>query len=110
MTSKLGALLRGSKHEREQTTVDEATNSSCKSHSAIDAVEGYDPWDIKCTRINRWRAPSYTQANDEGRDLQGDPIEFFKEMSDPEILYYPQSMKEPDHKNFKDAMVKEVID
>ena len=53
---------------------------------------------------------AYTQANDEGRDLQGDPIECFKEMSDPEILYYPQSMKEPDHKNFKDAMVKEVID
>ena len=29
-------------------------------------------------------------------------------MSDPDKLYYHQAMKEPDHKNFKDAMVKEV--
>ena len=52
----------------------------------------------------------YMQANDEGRDLQGDPIECFKAMSDPDTLYYHQTMKEPDHKNFKDAMVKELID
>ena len=51
---------------------------------------------------------AYTQANNEGRDLQGDPIESFKAMIDPETLYYHQAMKEPDHKNFKDAMVKEV--
>ena len=53
---------------------------------------------------------AYTQANDEGRDLQGDPIECFKAMSDPDTIYYHQAMKEPDHKNFKGAMVKEVID
>ena len=29
-------------------------------------------------------------------------------MSDPGTLYYHQAMKEPEHKNFKDAMVKEV--
>ena len=53
---------------------------------------------------------AYTQANDEGRDLKGDPIECFKEMSDPDTLCYHQAMKEPEHKNFKDAMVKEVTD
>ena len=52
----------------------------------------------------------YPQANDEGRDLQGDPIECFKAMSDPDTLYYHQDTKEPDYKNFKDEMVKEVID
>ena len=31
-------------------------------------------------------------------------------MSDPDTLYYHQAMKEPDHKNFKDAMIKEVTD
>ena len=30
---------------------------------------------------------AYKQANDEGRDLQGDPIECFKAMSDPDTLY-----------------------
>ena len=53
---------------------------------------------------------NYTQANDEGRDLQGYPIECFKAMSDPETLYYHQAIKDPDHNNFKDAMVKEVTD
>ena len=31
-------------------------------------------------------------------------------MSDPDTLYYHQTMKEPDHKNFKGAIVKEVTD
>ena len=53
---------------------------------------------------------AYKQSNDEGRDLQGDPIECFKAMSDPATLYYHQATKEPDHKNFKYAMVKEVTD
>ena len=53
---------------------------------------------------------AYTQTNDEGRDLQGDPIECFKAMSDPATLYYHQATKEPDHKNFKYVMVKEVTE
>ena len=53
---------------------------------------------------------AYTQANDEGRDLQGEHIECFKAMSEPDTLYYHQGIKEPDHKNSKDAMVKEVTD
>ena len=53
---------------------------------------------------------AYVQANDEGRDLQGDPIECCKALSDPDTLYYHQSMKEPDRDKFKEAMVKEVID
>ena len=53
---------------------------------------------------------TYTQANDEGRDLQGYPIECFKAMSDPDTLYNHQDIKEPDHKNFKGAMVKELTD
>ena len=31
-------------------------------------------------------------------------------MSDPDTLYYHQAIKEPDHKNFKHTMVKEVKD
>ena len=31
-------------------------------------------------------------------------------MNDPDTLYYYQAMKEPDNKNFQDAMVKEVTD
>ena len=31
-------------------------------------------------------------------------------MSDPDTLYYHQYMKDPDHKNFKKTMVKEVTD
>ena len=53
---------------------------------------------------------AYTRANDEVRDLQGDPIECFKAMSDPDTIYYHQATKEPDHKNFKDAIFKEVTD
>ena len=53
---------------------------------------------------------AYVQANDEGRDLQGDPIECCKAVSDPDTLYYHQAMKEPDREKFKEAMVKEVTD
>ena len=53
---------------------------------------------------------AYTQSDDEGRDLQDEPIKCFKAMSDPATFYYHQAMNEPDHKNFKVAMVKEVTD
>ena len=33
-----------------------------------------------------------------------------KAQSDPDTMYHPQAMREPDHQKFSDAMAKEMLD
>jgi hypothetical protein len=39
-----------------------------------------------------------------------DPLEAYAASADPDVMYLDEAMKQPDHKQFKDAMTKEITD